>query len=245
MPRRRYRRRKAYRRTYRRKRRTYKRRYKRRYRRKRRRRTRLAPIFSKSKVVKLRYCDQIELTPSHTTGLFFAWRFCANDLYDPDRSATGHQPYGHDEYSEFYTHYQVIGSKITARYTARSNERTAASYVIIKSGHDSTLDATDLGVTLNRENPNLNNGVTYLAPQGQPSSIAYKSASFSYKKAFNMNYDAPHLRTPLGSSPPANDQYFYHVCAACAQDNPPYPVDCDITIDYIVKLTGPKTVGTS
>jgi len=44
-----------------------------------------------------------------TTTSFFVQQFRANSIYDPDYTNTGHQPRGHDEYSNFFRHYRVHG----------------------------------------------------------------------------------------------------------------------------------------
>ena len=85
------------------------------YRRKRDRRSRGIPGFtSKSpfpiaKTYKLRY-DQDGYISVGTLGVLGTQQsFNLNSLYDPDRTGTGHQPYGFDALSVAYTRYKVWG----------------------------------------------------------------------------------------------------------------------------------------
>jgi len=35
------------------------------------------------------------------------WTFNLNSIFDPDRTGTGHQPYGHDTFQTLYNRYRV------------------------------------------------------------------------------------------------------------------------------------------
>jgi len=90
--------------------------YKRRYRRKRRRFGRITRFKLKTPsllpdtcFVKLKYVDFITMT--NVAGLG-AYTYRMNSLFDPDFTGTGHQPMGFDQWSNFYSHYQVLASKI-------------------------------------------------------------------------------------------------------------------------------------
>lgn len=89
----------------------------RRFKRRIKKRKRRLPIggFPKSKVVRLRYVQQIKIDAHNLTGAPTAYVFRANSLYDPDFTSTvtaGHQPSNWDVWSPLYDHYTVLGSKI-------------------------------------------------------------------------------------------------------------------------------------
>jgi len=71
--------------------------------------------FPQSKLVKMRYVD-CNLTLDPGAGLITSHVYSANSVYDPDITATGHQPMGHDQWSKIYRRYTVLSSKITARW---------------------------------------------------------------------------------------------------------------------------------
>jgi len=62
--------------------------------------------------VTLRYVDQLALNPTPATVAYHTFR-CMS-LYDPDYTATGHQPLGFDEYAAMYNRYLVTRSSIKA-----------------------------------------------------------------------------------------------------------------------------------
>lgn len=76
---------------------------------------------------RFRYCDQIELNA--TSGVPAVYSFRANSLFDPDYTGTGHQPIGFDQLMNFYTHYTVIGAKLTATFVSSSNNATQGAAI--------------------------------------------------------------------------------------------------------------------
>lgn len=61
----------------------------------------------------VKYGDVYDINPS--AGVTGVQVFRANGLYDPDATATGHQPRGHDEYAAMYNHFRVLRSRIVAK----------------------------------------------------------------------------------------------------------------------------------
>jgi len=61
--------------------------------------------FPKEQTVQLVYSDTI--TQSGASGIAELHHFRLNSCYDPDYTATGHQPLGFDQWSLFYNHYVV------------------------------------------------------------------------------------------------------------------------------------------
>lgn len=65
----------------------------------------------------LNYADDIRyinVAAAAYTQANFLWR--ANSVYDPDKTGTGHQPMGFDQWMALYSHFRVLGSKITCRF---------------------------------------------------------------------------------------------------------------------------------
>lgn len=55
-------------------------------------------------IVKQKYSQTFPINASSYT----TYGFNLNSVYDPDRSSTGHQPYGYDQLSALYNRYRVI-----------------------------------------------------------------------------------------------------------------------------------------
>lgn len=66
--------------------------------------------FPQRQIVRMKYCEAVGLgidlgVPSAV------YRFNLNSIFDPNRTGTGHQPYGHDTMATLYNRYRVIGCK--------------------------------------------------------------------------------------------------------------------------------------
>ena len=97
--------------------------------------------FPKTKIVKLRYVQEITLNSA--SGVYDVHSFRANSLFDPDYNGVGHQPSNFDRWMEIYNHYTVVGSKITAKYMPSTNPSSnAGGYFGIMLTDDSTTMAT-------------------------------------------------------------------------------------------------------
>lgn len=78
-------------------------------------------------ILKLSYFDSFNF--SLTAGVGGAEVIRGNSCYDPDRTLTGHQPYGYDQWAAFYQRYRVLGSAIRCVPTAGSTDFTGSSNV--------------------------------------------------------------------------------------------------------------------
>lgn len=74
-------------------------------------------LIADKNIVRLKYADSFNLTV--TQGGVSSYLFRTNSIHDPDFTAVGHQPLGHDQYAVFYNKYTVTGSRMTV--TAISN----------------------------------------------------------------------------------------------------------------------------
>lgn len=72
-------------------------------------------------LVKLKYAEEYNL--SLTPTLASDWRLLrANDLYDPNYSGSGHQPYFRDQMYALYTKARVLSTKITVIFAPDTNQ---------------------------------------------------------------------------------------------------------------------------
>jgi len=88
-------------------------------------------------LVTLKYFDFIPL--SVTTLAVSQYTFRLNSLFDPDRTGTGHQPYGRDTLAALYNRYRVY--KTGWRVEMPSNSQTFSAVVVPSNG---TFTATTL-----------------------------------------------------------------------------------------------------
>lgn len=63
-------------------------------------------VLPSSITTKLKYTDEFTLTPG-AAGSVATYLFNLNSLYDPNRTGTGHQPYGFDQLAAWYQRYRV------------------------------------------------------------------------------------------------------------------------------------------
>jgi len=68
------------------------------------------PLFPPRTTRRLRYSDDVSLSSS--SGVVSSYVYAANDLYDPDRTGSGHQPMGFDQMMVFYNHFCVVRARI-------------------------------------------------------------------------------------------------------------------------------------
>lgn len=71
------------------------------------------PRPEKEKFVKLRYVTNIVVPTGYIFDVPYNFTFSANGMYAVHTAGGGHQPLGYDQMGIFYTHYRVVGSKIT------------------------------------------------------------------------------------------------------------------------------------
>lgn len=102
------------------------------------------PVCAPRMIVPLKYVSE-KLSIVCTSGADNYYLFNANSIYDPDRTGTGHQPLGYDQWQNFYSHYRVLSSKISVV----ANSSTSAPFNIVINSMPSTTGAT--GIDPSRE----------------------------------------------------------------------------------------------
>lgn len=86
-----------------------------------------------------RYSDSFDTTL--TTGTIFDQIFRANSLFDPDRTNTGHQPLGFDQYALLYNRYHIYA--ISWHFTAASAADAYHVAIGVVNGAEAWTSVTD------------------------------------------------------------------------------------------------------
>lgn len=95
--------------------------------------------FQNSYSCKLNYSETFTLTTG-VGGIFGTEQiYGLNNLYDPNYSGTGHQPYGYDQLSPLYRIYMVFGCKINLTITDPSADGMVVGAVIQPSNGTATV----------------------------------------------------------------------------------------------------------
>lgn len=197
--------------------------------------------FPPSRTVKLKYAQEITLNPT-TSGIVYH-DFCANGLYDPDVSTTGHQPVGFDQMIAAYDHYTVIGSKMKITPLSISTTNITPAYIAV-----GLYD--DFGV------PASFSSIEHMIEAGKLSRLAYTPASveyrfprssyknFSAKKFFKRNVlGSDDLRGSSTGNP--SERAFFSVVAASIGANDPGTVTVLVEIEYIAIFSEPHVIAQS
>ncbi len=91
-------------------------------------------------MVSLKYCDVLSISSGTAYGQY---TFRGNSLFDPDYTATGHQPRYFDQYGALYSKYKVISSSIRV---SLSNYSTSSSCIMTVTPHSEILTLTSYPV---------------------------------------------------------------------------------------------------
>lgn len=213
-----------------------------------RRRPRRVPLpvsgFPKSKMVKLRYSEEILLNAPAGGGPA-VYVFSANGMYDPNITSTGHQPRGFDEWMNVYQHYTVVGSSCNARWVPSSATDKVPSAYGVSLTDDATFPHTSLSdiiESVEGGNSWRMAGGIGMATKGKFPSITRR---FSAKKFFGTkNVIAEHDYRGNALSNPSEQANYMIWATGCASADPD-ALCFQVTIDFIAVLTERKGLAQS
>lgn len=97
-------------------------------------------------------CTHAVLT-TFSTAAINTFQLRGNSLFDPNKTGTGHQPYGFDQLAALYDKYKVFGSKVQLIY--HSSTDTAASANGIVAVFPTQEDNSPSSITLLMEAPRI------------------------------------------------------------------------------------------
>lgn len=194
-------------------------------------------VVPDSKVVRHRYCSNINIDPGIGSAANYLFR--ANSVFDPDYTGIGHQPLGYDQLGVFYDHYVVMGAKITAKFVSLNTDGALGSAVVgimLKDNASPLTNPTGI-IEQSRSGYRI---MTNSRAQG----LATVTSTYSPRKFFGIK-DISDNRSLLGanlSSNPPEDAYFHVFAAPLDPAINTSGLSVLITIEYLVKYTERKTL---
>lgn len=172
----------------------------------------------------LRYVEDISFNAGQATVDHSLFR--ANSIFDPDASGIGHQPYGHDQYSNIYNHYRVDKCIITAQ----SGSTGVGNIMGIAVQSDATLVASSTAI---REQKGTT--FTTLSSYAQPAKV---TNHWSKKSTFPN--DADGYTAQFGSNP--SEEVFFDVFCTGNGLTDPGAIAVTVTLTYYVTMYEPRTL---
>jgi len=191
--------------------------------------------FPSNKVVKLRYHEIVNET---SAGFSLYYNLIANGLYDPNYSGGGHQPLGYDQWTQFYNHYVVLGSKISVKIIVPVQTAfTQAFQCALKLTDDPSAPTFD-----NALFEGSKTRWKTLSPSTTHAATVTVGGKYSAKKFFNLGDvkdNVTRIGAPNGNNP--TDIAVYQIVLFNQMGGGiPENITYEITIDYIVSWSEPK-----
>jgi len=187
--------------------------------------------FPKQNTVQLRYCTEIQLVESLGTLDLHAFR--ANGIWDPDVTGTGHQPLGRDQWTDFYNHYKVIGSKI--HVTCIGMDHTSAVPVVQGLYVSDDLTVPTSWTTLAESGRGTYNTVDVVSTDKTHLSASFTTSTFFKNQGVNQSQ----LGSAVGTDP--TEQAYYIIYCQAGDEASSFAIRrYNVTIDYLVQWSEPK-----
>lgn len=190
------------------------------------------PVIPDTTIVTLRYHQTVFVNPS--TGLAGSYLFRANSIQDPNYTdSTGdHQPYGHDEWSNFYQHYCVMNSKCTARFISQSSVVANGSALAVLGLQRSATLQSDVDTIIERRDASTKFMST--AGSNQACTLVKKYDAKKFHGYTDLG-DSAETRTAIGSNP-LDVAYFNVSLVPLSSAYDVDPTAVSVTIDYTIKF---------
>lgn len=215
------------------------RRKKRRYRRRRRKpfmsriskfKLRGSSLLPDTTLVKLKYNETIQMANVAGTGWY---QFSINSLFDPNTTGAGHQPQGFDQWSQFYSKYQVNASSIVCR--PLPGDTNVTQFILYPSNDFGTITPTAA-----KEQPYSRH--SYMTSTSTVQFTQVKQY-ISVKKLLARNTNSVNYTGTTATSPPS--QFYWHLILNSLNGTDISDIWVDVKITFYVKFFDRKSLGTS
>ena len=198
--------------------------------------------FPKSKLVKLRYIEEITLNPGTAAAVSQVYR--ANSVFDPNFSGVGGQPMSFDSWAAIYNKYTVVGSKCTVIPVLTATSQVTPAYYGVSLDTDSTNYSSAMSTVPQLLEQKYKNS-THIKQAGLVQATALNTKknmatrTFSAKKWFGVSniMDGANHSALVTANP--SSEAFFQVWAASINSNDPGNVNFLVTLEYIVLFRDP------
>lgn len=194
------------------------------------------------RLVKFVYSDRATLDLETPGAGVRAYRWSCNSLYDPSKNVSGTrnaQPRMFDQASALYSHYLVVGSKITVRF-AQTKSNTEAFFVGICKNNDSVWPRTDI-----MDYEELTNSVIRYCNENITGRVPTLTMKYSTKKDQHITKvkDNKHRLGADFVNDPIDQFYFDVIGGASDMSGQNAPIlTLNVRVEYITLLYDAKEV---
>lgn len=172
-----------------------------------------------------------------SAGSLFTYNLSCNNLYDPNTTGTGHQPYYYDQMSALYDHWTVVKSHIIVKMTPYS-QNGQATFVTLFINDDTTVTPSSID-TLAEVGRNYK--VVPLTSAG----VTTLKSSWNGYKAFGKNILNNSLYRGESSGTPPSEQQYWTVAMQSAGASVSQSFAVSVTIEYEVEWNELKDIAGS
>lgn len=181
-----------------------------------------------------KYFETVDVSNTSGSTAVYQWR--CNSLFDPNYTGSGHQPFYFDQVASIYSHYTVIGAKISVKVSHGPSGGTAANCAIFINDDTAVTPTVYACMEQTKSRYRFLTANTY-----DPITLRLK---WSAKKAFGGSIlGNPNLQGTVAASP-SEEQLF--TVAIFPQDLSSTQVyNLQVFIEYIAIWTEIRDIGSS
>lgn len=189
--------------------------------------SRISAVAPDQMIVTMRYCERINLVDGFVK--FGQYKFRAGSIFDPNQTAVGHQPMGHDEWATLYQQYRVIGS--SCEVLAVNADATEGAYICIVPS-EGTTSYTDISTMIESPYAVYSQSGLEAATNGTRLKNPYMTTvKFKGDKAAMFDKD---FAANMGTNPVSD--WYWHIGVENAKGSANHDVDLLVIIEYKVLL---------
>lgn len=126
------------------------------------------------------YCETVAITTTSGVNDYYVW--AGNDLFDPNITGGGSQPFGYDQWTAVYNRYRVYGSQCTVEIAPTSSTQTLYTFKLTLVPWNLSAGLASLGEDVVAEMPfaKTKTGTIYTVGSGGNSITSYCSTAKIY-----------------------------------------------------------------
>jgi len=191
---------------------------------------RAATVIADRFITKLKYADRLS-TPNSAAAGTGAYIFNLNSIFDPDRTASGHQPSGRDQLAQLYNRYRVFGVSWRVSFFPVPSPTPQCAFAVVPVNDNFSLAAT--GISALREYPR---SIVKLSSSDQPTVFVGRQSLASLTGQTSTQYKAgDRYQAPVGADPA--EIMTLQVCANTSGASTSYGFEVQLT--YHVEFFDP------